>query len=150
MVDAARLEAPSRPGWLWMLVKPAGGIVHAKLLLFRTAGGLRVGITGSNLMGSAQWESIRDAIWVQDFDVARASPGQLWWTVPDVCGSADWYSAHGAEAPRLVECLFDGMDFAWAAASLVVSMPVPAPPPPPWWLTPYRLAPPRPGCTRAS
>ena len=147
VVDAARLEAPSRPGWLWMLVKPAGGIVHAKLLLFRTAGGLRVGITGCNLMGSAQWESMRDAIWVQDFDVARgagararapasaarASPGdfggRLRTFVDRLTGTQPTEPRHH-DVHRLVERLFDGIDFAWAAASLVESMPVSGRPPP--------------------
>jgi len=143
VVDAARLEAPSRPGWLWMLVKPAGGIVHAKLLLFRTAGGLRVGITGCNLMGSGQWESMRDAIWVQDFDVARggaapasaarATPGDFGGrlrTFVDRLTDTKPMEPRHLDVNRLVKHLFDGIDFAWAAASLVESMPVPGRPPP--------------------
>ena len=121
------------PNWHRIAARPAtGGSLHSKLLLFRTAQGLRVVVTGSNLC--PQWRADRDCLWVQDFDaVIKKRPSE------DVIGSIprfekvlrffvkDIAKCHSSSDDQYVRnftaALFDGIDFSTAKAELVYSFP---------------------------
>lgn len=116
------------PNWHRIAARPAtGGSLHSKILLFRTARGLRVVVTGSNLC--PQWRADRDCLWVQDFDVRRSaafrSPPHferhMRSFVHDVskCQS----SKDDTYVQDFNSHLFDGIDFSTANAELVYSFP---------------------------
>ena len=138
----------SKPNWYWLRARPAsGGILHAKILLFRTRGGLRVVVTGSNLCD--QWVGDRDVLWMQDFDVlpksskkrSRSSQqsSRMYLTnqtsqcqprfekclrefVMDItqCRNSGKDDAY---VRKYVTDLFDGVDFSTAQSELVYSFP---------------------------
>jgi hypothetical protein len=59
--------------WLFVTANPRStGYMHAKLLLFRSPEGLRVVIPGNDLC-EKQWQTKRDFIWIQDFNVKSNS-----------------------------------------------------------------------------
>ena len=137
----------SKPNWHWLRARPAsGGILHAKILLFRTQDGLRVVVTGSNLCD--QWVGDRDVLWVQDFDVLPQSSKKR--SRSSQQSSMMYLTNQSQRQPRFEKCLrefvlditqcrnsgkddayvrkyvtdlFDGIDFSTAQAELVYSFP---------------------------
>lgn len=129
-----------KPNWHWLRARPAsGGILHSKILLFRTGAGLRVVVTGSNLCD--QWVGDRDVLWVQDFSVLsppkrRRQQQQHYLNQPpqprfekclrefvfDItqCRNSGQDDAY---VRRFITDLFDGIDFSTAHAELVYSFP---------------------------
>jgi len=118
------------PDWHRIAARPStGGSLHSKILLFRTAQGLRVVVTGSNLC--PQWRADRDCLWVQDFDKRRPhkaafrSPPHferhLRSFVHDVskCQS----SKDDVYVQDFISQLFNDIDFSTANAELVYSFP---------------------------
>lgn len=119
------------PNWHRIAARPAtGGSLHSKILLFRTARGLRVVMTGSNLC--LQWRAERDCMWIQDFDAVKMLTREAFCNPPrfekvlrsfvkDVskCQSStdDQYVCNFTSA------LFDSIDFSTANAELVYSFP---------------------------
>ncbi|KAL3917934.1 MAG: hypothetical protein SGILL_004479, partial [Bacillariaceae sp.] len=66
-------QVSGHPAWYYIACAPFGKykahLMHAKLLLFRSAKGLRIVISGNNLT-TPQWTEDRDCFWVQDVPVA--------------------------------------------------------------------------------
>jgi len=122
-----RHERHRRAGWRWLLAKPrSGGSLHAKLLLFRNAHGLRVVVSGNNLH-QAQWEMDRDCLWIQDFAVATdetpsiAGAGALGSFLKDLTQCRTETDQHIAD--RVLDSLFRRIDLSTATARLVFSFP---------------------------
>jgi len=62
---------PEKSNWHFISTIPhTRGCLHAKLLLLRSAEGLRVAVCGGNL-NQGQWENHRDVFWVQDFPLTE-------------------------------------------------------------------------------
>ena len=137
----------SKPNWHWLRARPAsGGILHAKILLFRTQDGLRVVVTGSNLCD--QWVGDRDVLWVQDFGVLPQSSrkrsrsqqsSMMYLTNPTAQRPLRFEKCLREFVMDITQCrnsgkddsyvrkyvadLFDGIDFSTAEAELVYSFP---------------------------
>ena len=120
------------PNWHRIAARPATGwSLHSKILLFRTAQGLRVVVTGSNLC--PQWRADRDCLWVQDFDaVTKKRPRDAIANIPRfervlrsfVQDVAKCQSSNNDQYVRnFAAALFDGIDFTTANAELVYSFP---------------------------
>jgi hypothetical protein len=119
--------------WQWLIVAPhTGGLLHAKLLLLRAPSGLRVIVSGNNLMG--QWDGQRDALWVQDFPCN----GHVLSSVSAAAAAPEFEVRLRSFISRLTACklavdranvearltaVLDGVDFSVANARLVDSFP---------------------------
>ena len=139
------LDPSSRPGsWIGIRAKPhTGGLIHSKLLLFRTDVGLRVVVCGSNLM--QQWEGDRDMMWIQDFRLCgrRLGSSSSSKTSSSSSSSSNSFGTRlrnftdfvsGCENPsaarmmqQRVAAIFNGVDFSDAKGELVDSTPRPRP-----------------------
>lgn len=127
-------EHKRRAGWKWLLAKPrSGGSLHAKLLLFRNAEGLRIVVSGNNLH-QAQWETDRDCLWIQDFAVVDSSSnkkndfggilsggGALGSFLKDLTQCRDAHDQHIVN--NVIQTLFRQVDLSTATARLVFSFP---------------------------
>ena len=126
-----------RTGWRWLLAKPrSGGILHAKLLLFRNnraGGGLRVVVSGNNLH-QGQWETDRDCLWVQDFFecpplespsratmISSPSGGALGSFLSDLTQCRDGEQQQSVNT--VLDALFHNINMTTATARLVFSFP---------------------------
>jgi hypothetical protein len=117
-----------RHNWNFVSCQPhTGGCLHSKLLIFRTADGLRVVVSGNNFY-KYQWENDRDCMWVQDFRVTlhcaagnNRFGGQLASFLNDQCQCKEgmdqqWINQH-------IEAILADIDLSVSRASLVYSFP---------------------------
>ena len=114
--------------WHWLYCKPhTGGCLHGKLLLFRSAAGLRVVVSGNNFY-QEQWEMDRDCLWVQDFyatkqDYNASSAAALSVFLHDLTQCRD--PEHQWFVKEHLQSLFRNVDLTTVSARLVFSFPRP-------------------------